>query len=319
MKTPVVPLFALSCLLGAMVPFRIATAAHDAASAGTKTLATASAADDRDTRAGAASATMTASQVVEAHARAWSTRDLPGLLALFDDDARSYDRSADPHMLSGKRSNSIGDKRRLEAYFRETYAVQAPSRESIASMAVVGDLVVAAGESAQAPDFATRMRFLTAFRVRHGRIHDLWHIAWLPVEASSGAGPAEVIRQLIAARTAGDAGRFLALFSPEAKHFCPSADPRKLADRQCDGSTDATGREAFMRNHPGQEPLRIEVVALFSAGDLVVQQSRVTGLVGRPGEAVDQVSIYRVRDGRIVDTWLLGEEIPAAAARGDAS
>lgn len=163
-------------------------------------------------------------QVVLAHAEAWSNSDLQGLLALFSDDARSYKRPTDPHKLTGELSDTIGSKDQLAAYFK-TISAKPLAREKVIAMATVGDVVIAAGESADPSGYAPGMRFLTGYRVRDGRIHDLWHIAWIPAQAPAGPDPAEVIRQLIAANNARDADRFLASFSPDAKTFRYSDDP----------------------------------------------------------------------------------------------
>jgi len=255
-------------------------------------------------------------QVVLAHAEAWSNGDLPGLLALFADDARSYDRPTDPHQLTGELSDTIGSKDQLAAYFRTVSAKPPLAREKIIEMATVGDLVIAAGESAKPPDYADGMRFLTGYRVRDGRIHDLWHIAWIPAQAPVGPDPAGVIRQLIAANNVRDADRFLASFSPDAKNFRNSDDPRKLADKPSATLVDAASREKFFRNYFAGASVQVEAVKLFSVGDLVVEQSHVTGFADAPEKVINEISIYRIRDGRIVDDWLLGEETLPASARG---
>jgi hypothetical protein len=255
---------------------------------------------------------LTPEQVVRAHAEAWSNGDLQGLLALFADDARSYDRSPDPHKLAGGLSDTIGSKRQLEAYYR---TLSPPSREQVIETATVGNLVIAAGESAQPPDFGTRMRFLTGYRVRDGRIHDLWHIAWIPADSPMQPDASWVIRELIAANNARDADRFLALFDPEAKFFRYSDDPRTLADRPSKTLVDAASREAVFRKYFASAPVHVKAVKLFSVGDLVVEQSHVTGFADAPGKTVNEISIYRVRDGRIVADWLLGEETVQTPAR----
>ncbi|MEZ0470716.1 nuclear transport factor 2 family protein [Luteimonas salinilitoris] len=261
-----------------------------------------------------AQAAPTPEQVVLAHAEAWSNGDLPGLLALFSDDARSYQRPTDPHKLTGELSDTIGSKDQLAAYFKAISA-KPLAREKVLEMATVGDVVIAAGESADPPDYAPGMRFLTGYRVRDGRIHDLWHIAWIPARAPVGPDPAETIRQLIAANNAGDADRFLALFGPDAKHFRYSDDPRKLADMQSGTLVDAASRERFFRDYFAGAPARVEAVKLFSVGDLVVEQSHVAGFADAPGKIVNEISIYRVRNGRIAYRWLLGEETLETPAR----
>lgn len=262
-----------------------------------------------------AQAPATPEQVVRKHAQAWSNGDVRGLLDLFAEDARSYDRSRDPHRLDGALSRSIGSKTQLASYFRE--AALAPlARESVERIAVVGDLAIAAGESAQPPDYAQRMRFLTAFRVREGRIHDLWHIAWLPAGAPAQADPTqadptdptETIRQLIAANNAGEVERFLGLFAPDARHFRYTADSRGLAEQASATPVDAAGRERHFRRYFADSPRQVRALELFSVGDLVVAQSQLSGFAGAPDKRVDELAVYRIRDGRIVADWLLAEE-----------
>jgi uncharacterized protein len=249
-------------------------------------------------------------QIVQAHAKAWSAGDSRALMATLDDDVRSYDRSREPNKLGGARSRTIGSKRQFETYFKNTYAKQPPSRETITTTAALGHLVVAAGVSEQPPDFAERMRFLTAYRVQRDRIVDLWHIAWLPTTAPADAVSADVIRRLNAARMAGDEEKFLALFDRGVQHFCPAADLRTLADRPCAQSDHpATSGATLERTH---------VIAQFAVGDLIVEQSRIKAISGKPAEATDRILIYRVRDGRIAVTWLLGEAASAPVPMGAA-
>jgi hypothetical protein len=238
-----------------------------------------------------------ATQVVQAHTKAWTSGDLPGLLDSLDEDARSYDRSRDPNKLGGALSSSIGSKTQFATYYKNAYAEQPPSRETITAMAAVGDLVIAAGESAQPPDFAARSQYLTAYRIQNGRIRDLWHLAWLTPAATGEPNAVGVIQQLHAARQAADEKTFLALFDPHARHFCPSAASRTLSELPCARSTDAA--------------IGTDVIALFAVGNLVVEQSRVKRYTGNAQETIDRVSIYRIRDGRIVVAWLLGEETQA--------
>lgn len=268
-----------------------------------------------------AQAPLTPQQVVQANARAWSEGDLAGLLTLVADDARSYDRSADPNKLAGEMSEVIGTKKQLEIYFEEAISRGPTAREQVGAMATVGDLVIAAGESAQPPDFATRMQFLTGYRIRDSQIRDLWHIAWRAADAPVTLDPAQAVRQLIDAHNARDARRIRALLDPEAQHFRHSRDPRALAEEPV---RPRTASHPYFASAPfAAAPGRIEAIELFSVGDLVVEQSHVTGLPNGPYAAVNTVSVYRIRDGRIVNTWLLGEEtLPAndagaATAAGD--
>ncbi len=257
----------------------------------------------------------TPEQVVLAHAEAWSNGDLPGLLALVADDARSYERPTDPYKLTGELSDTIGSKDQLAAYFRAISA-KPMARETVAEMAAVGDVIIAAGVSTDPQDDASGMRFLTGYRVRDGQIHDLWHIAWIPAQAPVGPDPAEVIRQLIAANNARDTDRFLVLFSPDAKHFRYSDDPRKLADTPPEMLGDAASRETLFRHYFAGAPAQVEAIKLFSVGDLVVEQSHLTGFSDAPERTVNRAFIYRVRDGRVTEQWLLGEDILETPASG---
>jgi hypothetical protein len=244
--------------------------------------------------------------VVRANADAWTRGDAAAILALFADDGRGYDRSTDPRRLTGDTSKTIGTKAQLAAYLAKASA--APSaRETITDVATVGDLVIAAGESAQPPDFAKRMQFLTGYRIRDGQVLDLWHIAWLPA-ASAATDPTNVIRDLIAANNARDADRFLALFAPDARNFRYSEDLRQLAAKPSVTIVDAASREKKFRAYFSGTPVKVDAVKLFSVGDLVVEQSHVSGFADSPGKVVNEISVYRIRDGRIVDDWLVGEE-----------
>jgi len=250
----------------------------------------------------------TPEQVVLADAAALSNGDLPGLLALFAEDARIYKRPTDPHQLVGALSDKMGRKDQLEAYFKPLFAKPPLPREKVIALATMGELVVALVEFADPPSYVPTTRFLTAFRVRDGQIHDLWHLAQAPATASPGEDPANVIRQLIAANNARDADRFLALFSPDAKNFRPSQDPHQLAGQPSKTLVDAASRAKFYRRIFAETPVQVTAVNLFSVGDLVVEHSHVTGFADAPDKVVNEISIYRVQDDRIVDDWFLGEE-----------
>ena len=65
--------------------------------------------------------------------------------------------------------------------------------------------------------------------------------------------------------------------------------------------------------------VRMEVIELIAEGDAVVGRFACSGThlgdwlgyapTGRRFEAVDEVSIYRFRDGRIVETWGLEDNV----------
>jgi uncharacterized protein len=241
------------------------------------------------TRLTTAAAPSTRVQVVQAHANAWSSGDLPGLLATLRDDLRSHDRSRDPRKLDGPLSSSIGSKLQFGRYYRETYARQPPSRESISAWAAVGDLVIAAGTSEQPPDFTGRMEYLTAYGFRGDLIRDLWHIAWVTPTSPVRSVAEPMLPRLRAAREANDAASFLALFAPSAQQFCRSGSSRSLAGQPCSPPVES----------------RAEVLKLFAVGDLVVEQIRLSDAVSRASE---RLSIYRVHDGRIASRWLLEDK-----------
>ena len=245
-----------------------------------------------------AQSTQNPEQVVHAHATAWGEGDLSRLLALFADDARGFDRSSDPHILTGRLSDTIGSKDRLASYYKAASAKPPLSQESVVESATVGELVIASGESFTPPNGA-RMSFLTAYRVRAGRIHNLWHLAWTRADAPVGGESLAAIEELVAARNARDVGRVRVMFGPGARHFRYSDNPHALADTPSDTVVDDTG-------------LNIRTVKAFAVGDLAVVQSHTSGDAGALAETVNSVSIYRVQDGRIAAAWLIGEEALAA-------
>ncbi len=252
-------------------------------------------------------------QVAQAFSEAWGKGDVTALLSLVADDVRGYDRSSNVDALTGQLSSSIGSRERLAAYY-ETASAKGLTRETLRSWATIGELVVAFGESA--PPTGATNDFLTAYRVHDGRIQDLWHLAWTSHDAPASRESAAVIEKLVAAGESRDAGAFLALFDDGARHFCHSNEKSMLAAAPCDTVADHAAFSRNIRSEFAEKARVVQAVNRFAAGDLAVVQTQVTGVADAPDKAMNAVTVYRVREGRIVSTWLLGEETLVTAPAG---
>lgn len=122
----------------------------------------------------------------------------------------------------------------------------------------------------------------------------------------SVAATADVIRRLVDANNRADTEAFLALFSPDAKIYRASSDANTLTGVLSDRMSNPDSRRSviasvFARGSPGQA----QILDILTVGDLVVSHDRVTLPDGR---RVDQIKIYRVREGLITQDWTAYEQ-----------
>ena len=123
-----------------------------------------------------------------------------------------------------------------------------------------------------------------------------------PTAAAPVADPVAVIRAHLHALTTGNATRWLALFSPDARVFDVPTDPDRLVGELSPTMGTHEQRRSMSRNLPAQRPARVELVELANAGDLVAAKTRTTPATsdGRPSH---ELALYRVRDGLIQAVW----------------
>ncbi|MGH6694777.1 nuclear transport factor 2 family protein [Sphingopyxis sp.] len=109
-----------------------------------------------------------------------------------------------------------------------------------------------------------------------------------------------VVRALIDAGNRSDLEAWLSLFHPDAKHFVKSKSDDSLADRPSSRVVDSTSRRAFYQEiFARPQKTRGEIVELVSLGELVMSR----GIFHRPEGRSHTLTVYRVRDGKIVDIW----------------
>jgi hypothetical protein len=123
-----------------------------------------------------------------------------------------------------------------------------------------------------------------------------------PTAAAPVADPVAVIRAHLHALTTGNATRWLALFSRDAKVFDVPADPDRLVGEPSPTMGTHEQRQSMSRTLPTQRPARVELVELANAGDLVAAKTRTTPATSdnRPSH---ELALYRVRDGVIHALW----------------
>lgn len=116
--------------------------------------------------------------------------------------------------------------------------------------------------------------------------------------------PEAVVRAYAEAASRNALEEFLALYHPRISKY---RFPGELASQGLEHN-----RRLYERSFAQNPGLRVEVVQLIAVGNKVAVHDRVTGLAS--GETVDEMTVYEVEDGRIVNIVYV-ERLPQAAAR----
>jgi hypothetical protein len=242
--------------------------------------------------------------VVLRDSAALNNADLDALMAVLAPSIRIHKHPTEPHSLVGSLSEKIGTHEQVRQYFSTAFKQGPQGRHEVLEMVSLGDLVLAHVEF-QLPNESILNQQLTAFRVRNGQIHAIWHIARVEnAVPDSGAAAQAVIRRFNQAADRNDVDAFLALFAPEARNFHFRNAPDALGGGPSKSLTDATSRERVFRKMFAERSARIEVLGGFAVGEWVVSHDRATQ---KDGTVSEGLSLYRVQDGRIVDDWYLAE------------
>ena len=245
-----------------------------------------------------------AEAVVLGHFEARNRADLDGLLALLSPDVQVHEQPVGPHRLVGALSGTTGTYDRFRDFFREQFKRPQP-RHEVVDMVSLGELVVSRA-AITSPDNTPADHVLDVLRVREGAIDRIWHIATVADAApDSGADAQAVTERLQLAGNRADADGFVALFHDDARHFHPRRDPSvlggaptpKVFDRP---SRTRVHREMFANGPTAQVRIR-DSVAL---GEWVVDIEEFRFPDGR---IEDHLTMNRVREGLILDTWHLAE------------
>lgn len=113
-----------------------------------------------------------------------------------------------------------------------------------------------------------------------------------PVAAQPVAGsPEAVVRAYAEAANRHDLEGFLALYAPTIRKYQFPVEFR--------GEGVQRYRDAYAKSFAANPRLKVEIVNLIVLGDKVVSHDHVTGLAD--GRSADEVMIYEVRDGKIVN------------------
>lgn len=111
--------------------------------------------------------------VVRALIDAGNRSDVEAWLALFDPGAMQFRKSDSDHRLADRPSTRVTDAATRSAYYREAFASPQKVRAEIVGLISLGEIVMARGifHSPAGP-----LHTLTVYRVRDGRIHDIWDV-----------------------------------------------------------------------------------------------------------------------------------------------
>ncbi|WP_149194574.1 nuclear transport factor 2 family protein [Luteimonas suaedae] len=243
---------------------------------------------------------------VRADFEALSAGDLDRLVGLFAEDIHMYRLPTDAHTLVGARVDQIRDRAGLRRHLEVPFANGDVARHEVIDMLSLGELV-AVRVAIHAHEDAPADHALTVFRVSDGLIQSIWHVAKeAAAQPQSGAAAKAVIQQLAEANNRGDVDAFLALFAEDARNFHFRRDPERLGGGPSASVTDHASRQRVFREIFAQgAPVQVTTVASVALGEWVVAQDEA---VKPDGSILDELSIYRVRDGRIIDDWYVAEQ-----------
>lgn len=242
--------------------------------------------------------------VVLGHFEARNHADLDGLLALLSPDVQVYEQPVGPHRLVGSLSSTTGAYDRFRDFFREQFKRPQP-RHEVVDMVSFGELVVSRTAIAS-PDNSPAEHVLDVFRVRDGLIDRIWHIATVAdAVPDSGADAQAVTQRLQVAGNRADADGFVALFHDDARHFHPRRDPSVLggapSPRVFDRPSRTRAHREMFANGPTAQVRISDSVAL---GEWVVD---IEEFHFPDGRIEDHLTMNRVREGLILDTWHLAD------------
>lgn len=241
--------------------------------------------------------------VVLEHFEARNRADLDGLLALLSPDVQVYEPPVGPHRLVGALSDTTGTYDRFRHFFREAFKRPQP-RHEVVGMVSNTDLVVTRTAVTSADN--TPDHVLDVFRVRDGVIDRIWHIDSVADAApDSGADAQAVTQRLQVAGNRADADGFVALFHDDARHFHPRRDPSVLGGAPVPTVFDRASRTRAHRAMFAHGPTaQVRIRDSVALGEWVadIEEFRFPD-----GRIEDHLSMNRVRDGLILDTWHLAD------------
>lgn len=246
-----------------------------------------------------------AENVVRKHMEAVGNANLDALLGVLSRDVQVYSEPSAAHSLVGPLSDHAGSYEQMRSYFGEAFK-KPTFPHGVVGMISLGELVLA--RVAIKPDDGTPAdHALMAFRVRGGAIDRIWHIAKVDdADPGSGSDAQAITQQLQVAGNRGDAEGFVALFHDDARHFHPRRDPSILGGAPSLKVFDRPSRMQAHREMFANGPTaQVRITDSLALGEWVVDIEEFTFADGRKE---DHLSMNRVRNGLIVDTWHLADK-----------
>lgn len=242
--------------------------------------------------------------LVRREIQALNDGDVAGVLQTFDADALIFQVPSVAYSLVGDLPQKIGSQPKRTIYFQQLLAKELLPRNSIMNFIEVGDLVAVKLRIVRPADLAKADYSLFIYRTGKSRIKDVWHVARAKADPDE-APQLEVVRRLIAASNEVNVEQFIANFSNDARHFESSGRAHAIADRPIERlSGQANLRRAITKAFAGGSRSHATRIAAFAVADLVVSQDRV---VMPDGAVVNQLKVYRIRDGSITYDWTVYE------------
>jgi hypothetical protein len=244
--------------------------------------------------------------VVRADVQALNDGNSATLLSLFAADARIFRTSRDPDRLIGDLSDKMGTQEQRKSFFGEMLARRPLSRVELLDSVAAGDLVATKIKFTN-PDGSPPGYALAIYRVRDGLIQDLWHLVMAEQDDPAASRSAEdVVAKLGAANNRGDVEAFLALFSPSAKNFRNSGTAHTLGDKPSVRIVDEkTRRAAAVQMFANGAPVQVQTLGTVALNDMIVVRETATLPTGK---VVDEMSVYRIANGRIERDWFVFDQ-----------
>ena len=236
--------------------------------------------------------------------QALSRGDADALAAVFAPQIEMYRLPTGDHSLAGARNEALRTREQLRAFFRQAFAERPPWRHEVVEMISLGEWVIAR-VAMHAPDGTPPDHAFTAFRVKDGLIDAIWHVALeKDAAATSGNAARAVVERREAAANRADADGFLAVFHPDARHFHHRVDPGQFGGGPSKRVTGQASRERFTREWMAKAPGHVILLESVALGEWVAFRTRHTAA---DGAVTEDITLDRVRDGRVIGHWYVAE------------
>jgi hypothetical protein len=128
-------------------------------------------------------------------------------------------------------------------------------------------------------------------------------LLWSLASAANPVTPEQVVRAYAATWNAGDEMGFFALQDTDIHKFARDATTSEF--RLTTSGLDAV-KQKYRPLFAKTSRVQVEIRSLTTLGEIVATRDHVTNPA--EGYVADEMTLYQVRDGRIVNIWYLGRE-----------